>query len=153
MTTTLFRCTGMGGPETRLDRFGGHDLVWWLIVGALGAAWYFFLYLPQTQRNQMLNGRLQVLESQLEAEAIELKRVKREVNDLQRNDPQAWERAARARLGWLKANEVLDVQAWRREQIAAGRPDPLPDSDPKPGPEHASYPAEQALTSLKWPNP
>lgn len=126
VTTAMFRCEGMGRQSSGHDRFGWHDLAWWVVVGAVAAAWYFMLYEPQRQRNQMLRGRLDVLKSQLKAEETELNRVRREVTALESDDPQAWERAARARLGWLEPDEVLDVLRWRRDQIAAGHPDPLP---------------------------
>ena len=135
MTTALFRCGGMGRQSVRHDRLGAHDIAWWLVVGALGAAWYFMLFEPQRQRNEMLQGRLDVLNTQLMAEQIELRRMAREVRALERDDPRAWERAARARLGWLQPNEVLDVRRWRQERIAAGHPDPLPGMRPDPAEE------------------
>ncbi len=126
MTTTLFRCPGLSCQSADADRLGLHDLAWWLVMIAAVGAWYFMMYEPQQQRLQMLNGRTNVLDAQLKAEQIELNRVQREIKALKSNDIRAWERAARAALGWLKPGEITDIQAWRQQQIEEGLPDPSP---------------------------
>lgn len=125
VTSWVFRCRGLC-PEVRPeDSFGLHDLLFWVLFLALGAGWYFGQFEPQRQRNEMLTGRAKVLESQLKEERVELERLKRESVALQAGHPAAWERAARAQLGWLMPGETVDLQTWRQEKLEAGEPDPL----------------------------
>jgi hypothetical protein len=126
LTTAIFRCPGWARPASaKLEALGWHDLAFWLVLVSLGAAWYFFMCEPQRERNELLAGRLETLRAQLRAEQDDLARLRREIAGLKKGEPAAWERAARARLGWLKPGEVLDIAAWRREQIMAGRGDPF----------------------------
>lgn len=126
LTTRVFRCRGLSQQAPEQDKFGGHDAAYWIVFCALAAGWYFFLFEPQRQRNEMLIGRQDVLQSQLRAENVELRRLRNEMTLLQRKDPTAWERAARLKLGWLKPGEITDILAWRRASIAAGKGDPAP---------------------------
>ncbi|MCZ7644499.1 MAG: hypothetical protein M5U26_04315 [Planctomycetota bacterium] len=124
-TTRVFRCRGLCPQLRQEDGLGVHDLLWWVLLLALGGGWYFWAYEPQHQRNEMLEGRLKVLEAQLRAEEFELLRAQREVLALEGNHPDAWERAARAKLGWLLPGEITDQAEWRRAKIEAGEQDPL----------------------------
>lgn len=126
LTTRVFRCRGLAQQSPEGDRFGGHDAAYWIVFTALAAAWFFFLFQPLRQRNEMLRGRKDVLEAQSRAEEIELRRLRSEMTMLERKDPGAWERAARVKLGWLKPGEITDILAWRRQSIAAGKGDPAP---------------------------
>lgn len=126
LTTRVFRCRGLAQQSLEGDRFGGHDAAYWIVFCALAAAWFFFLFQPLRQRNEMLRGRKDVLEAQSRAEEIELRRLRNETAMLERKDPGAWERAARVKLGWLKPGEITDILAWRRQSIAAGKGDPAP---------------------------
>lgn len=130
MTTRIFRCRGLAMSSPEHDRFGGLDAACVIVFCALAAGWYFFVFEPQRLRNQMLQGRQEVLQAQLRSEAIELRRLRREMAQLERKDPAAWERAARGKLGWLKPGEIIDVVAWRKESVAAGRGDPAPPPRP-----------------------
>jgi len=125
LTTRIFKCRGLAPQPLQHDQFGVHDVVFWLVFASLGAAWYFFLLEPQRQRNAMLQGRLTVLNAQQRAEDVELRRLRRELDLLRKGDTQAWERAARKRLGWLLPGEETNIQAWRRKRIEAGQGDPL----------------------------
>ncbi|MCW8131524.1 MAG: hypothetical protein KIS92_14335 [Planctomycetota bacterium] len=158
LTTRVFRCRGLSLQSPEQDKFGGHDAAYWIVFCALAAGWFFFLFEPQRQRNEMLRGRQDVLQSQLRAESVELRRLRNEINLLQSKDPTAWERAARQKLGWLKPGEVTDVLAWRRASIAAGKGDPAPPPRiVRPGPavprRAPNAPAPQAVTQRNAPAP
>lgn len=125
LTTQLFRCGGLAPSPEQHDRVGWHDAAFWLVVAAIGAAWYFMLFQPQRQRNGMLGAREQVLQTQVRAERAELDRLRRELALLKSGAKTSWEMAARAKLGWLEPGEVLDLEAWRKRRIAAGKGDPF----------------------------
>lgn len=125
-TTRIFRCQGLAEQPDDSERFGWSDLLGWILFGTAVAAWYFMLFQPKRQRNDILRGRQDVLGARIQAERIEWNRLKREAADLENGTVAAWERAARTQLGWVTPGEVVDIRAWRREEIAAGRPDPLP---------------------------
>jgi hypothetical protein len=115
LTTRIFRCQGLAPSSERHDRVGGHDVFFWLAFLSVGAAWYFLLFEPTCQRNNMLAGRLAVLRAQAKAEQQEQARLKLGIQSLLHGQPDAWERAARAQLGWLEPGEVTDRDTWRRE--------------------------------------
>lgn len=125
LTTQLFRCGGLASSPAQHDRIGWHDAAFWLVVTALGAAWYFMLFQPQRQRNAMLEAREQVLQAQVRAEQAELDRLRRELALLKSGAKSSWEMAARAKLGWLEPGEMLDLEAWRKRRIAEGKGDPF----------------------------
>jgi hypothetical protein len=114
VTSQIFRCHGLQAISERADRLGCHDLAYWLIFVAVLCAWFLFLFVPQRQRLTNLSERQQVLCAQLKAEKRELVRLERSIKDLTRGDPQAWERAARGKLGWLQPGEVTDIVAWNQ---------------------------------------
>jgi hypothetical protein len=114
LTTQLFRCRGLAPTPPGAERFNRRELLFWILFIALGAGWYFLHWQPVRQRNAMLSGRLTVLEAQRHAEELQLARVRREILTLERGKPDAWERAARAKLGWLKPGEAVDVAVWLR---------------------------------------
>jgi hypothetical protein len=114
LTTQLFRCRGLAPTPPGAERFNRRELLFWALFIALGAGWYFLHWGPVRERNAMLSGRLTVLEAQRRAEELQLARVRRESLTLERGWPDAWERAARARLGWLKPGEAVNLSAWLR---------------------------------------
>jgi len=114
LTTQLFRCRGLAPTPPGAERLGRREFLFWVLFIALGAGWYFLHWRPVRERNAMLSGRLTVLEAQHHAEELQLARVRREILTLERGRPEAWERAARARLGWLKPGEAVDLAAWLR---------------------------------------
>lgn len=110
--TSIFRCHGLQHTPADADRFGGHDLLYWILFVGLLSVWFLFLFAPQHERLSMLEGRRQVLGTHMGLEKRELKRLQRSIDDLARGDPQAWERAARGRLGWVEPGEVTDLASW-----------------------------------------
>lgn len=121
LSTLLFRCGGLAAATPEAERPANRDVAVWVICVSMLAAWYFFVFDPVRERNAMLRGRLSVLTSQCRAEQTELARVQREVQSLRRGQPQAWERAARLQLGFLKPGETTDLVAWRRQHPEAAR--------------------------------
>lgn len=120
LTTRIFRCRGLEPQPLRDEREGAHDALLVLLSVLLLAGWYYFCFEPLRERNAMLAGRLDVLRAQQRAEERELARLKRETEQLASGDPLAWERAARARLGWLRPGEVVDLAGGRRSGGKAG---------------------------------
>jgi hypothetical protein len=116
LTSQIFRCPGLDSPAPDADRLGLHDIAYWLIFLSLGTGWFLFLFVPQRERLKWLEGRQQVLTSHIQAEKKELARLQRSIQDFAQNDPLAWERAARLRLGWVAPGEVVDVRRLRVEQ-------------------------------------
>jgi hypothetical protein len=114
MTSRIFRCHGLQSTSEQSDQIGCHDLAYWLIFVAILCAWFVLLFAPQRERLANLAERQNVLCAHLKAEKRELQRLDRSINDLTNGDPQAWERAARGRLGWLQPGEVTDVVAWNQ---------------------------------------
>ena len=114
MTSQIFRCHGLQSISARADKIGCHDLAYWLIFVAVLCAWFLLLFAPQRERLTNLAERQIMLSAHLKAEKRELQRLDRSINDLTRGDPQAWERAARGRLGWMQPGEVTDIVAWNQ---------------------------------------
>jgi len=110
--TSIFRCKGLQHTPADADRFGGHDLLYWILFVGFLSGWFLFLFAPQHERLMMLEGRREVLGTHLTLEKRELKRLQRSIDDLARGDPHAWERAARGRLGWVEPGEVTDLASW-----------------------------------------
>jgi hypothetical protein len=110
--TSIFRCKGLQHTPADADRFGGHDLLYWILFVGILSGWFLFLFAPQHERLSMLEGRRQVLGTHMALEKRELKRLQRSIDDLARGDPHAWERAARGRLGWVEPGEVTDLASW-----------------------------------------
>jgi len=108
-TSQIFRCPGLQTVSPGADNLGLHDLAYWAIFLAVLAAWILFVFAPQTERLGMLEERSSVLKTHLRAEKRELARLQRSIKNLQQGDPQAWERAARGRLGWLEPGEITDL--------------------------------------------
>jgi hypothetical protein len=111
--TSIFRCQGLQHTPSDADGFGFHDIAWWLIFIAILGGWFVFLFGPQRERLNMLDGRREVLVTHLSAERRELKRLESSISALTKGDPTAWERAARARLGWLEPGETTDLSQQR----------------------------------------
>jgi hypothetical protein len=114
ITSQIFRCQGLDGAPSRADQLGLHDVAWWLLFILAVCAWFLLLFAPQRQRLNNLAEREQVLRGHMQAEKRELARLQRSINALLRNDPFAWERAARGRLGWVEPGEATDAAAWSR---------------------------------------
>jgi hypothetical protein len=117
-TETVFRCLGLRKRLAEEDRWGLHDVAYLLITTTVLALWYFAWYAPMRGRGEVLNGRADELQGRLIAAERELYRVRSGLEALRKSDPEAWERAARVHLGWLKPGEVSDVPAWRRTHQA-----------------------------------
>lgn len=83
--------------------------------------WYFAWYAPAVRRVRMLEARAESLRGTLTAAKRELYRVRTDSAALRRSEPQAWERAARVRLGWLAPGEINDVTSWRRAEEEENR--------------------------------
>ena len=116
-TSQIFRCPGLDTPPADADRIGGQDFAFWLIFLSLIAAWFLFLFAPQRERLKLLESRQQVLTAHLALEKREHVRLQRSTQELMKNDPLAWERAARGRLGWVAPGEVVDVRNWRAARV------------------------------------
>jgi len=114
VTSQIFRCHGLQSISERADKIGCHDLAYWLIFVASLCAWFLMLFAPQRERLENLAERQHVLCAHLKAEKRELQRLTRSISDLTHGDAQAWERAARSRLGWLQPGEVTDIVAWNQ---------------------------------------
>ena len=110
----MFRCHGLDDSPSRADRLGLHDIAWWLIFVVAICAWFLLLFAPERQRLNNLVEREQMFRGHLKAEKRELARLKRSIDELAHNDPYAWERAARGRLGWVEPGELTDVVAYAR---------------------------------------
>ncbi|MCY3017710.1 MAG: hypothetical protein NTW87_01585, partial [Planctomycetota bacterium] len=123
ITAKVFRCPGLERVAPDADRLGAHDIAYWLVFVAVIAGWFLFLYAPERERLSMLEGRHQTLTGHLAAERRELARLQRSIKDLTRGDPQAWERAARGRLGWVEPGEITDLKN------GIPKPPPKPGSD------------------------
>ena len=106
--TSIFRCHGLQYVAPNADSIGGHDLFYWCGFLGLLSAWFLFLYSPQCRRFEKLTGRQQALSLQLSTDKKALVRLQQGIGNLKSGDPLAWERAARARLGWLEPGETLD---------------------------------------------
>jgi hypothetical protein len=113
VTAQVFRCPGLQSVPPDADRLGAHDLVYWFAFVGVAAAWFLCLFAPQQERLSLLEDRRKVLTSHLEAEQREQARLRRSIRDLSRGDPQAWERAARGRLGWVEPGEITDLSRGR----------------------------------------
>jgi hypothetical protein len=90
-------------------------LVWAALFAAFAALWWLGWQAPAARRTALLEGRTAELRGRLTAAERELYRIHAGLDELQRAEPEAWERAARARLGWLAPDEIVDVPAWRRK--------------------------------------
>jgi hypothetical protein len=127
VTSQIFRCHGLEQSSGRTDSLGCHDILYWLLFCSALSAWFLFIFVPQRERVEHLQGRLDSLKTHVQAERKELQRAQRGIKDLERNAPDAWERAARSRLGWMEDGEVLDVVGWRhnhkRNQIRLSSPE------------------------------
>ena len=110
----MFRCHGLDDSSARGDLFGLHDVAWWLVFVVALCAWFLLLFAPQRERLDNLTEREQTLRGHMFAEKRELARLHRSIDELTRNDPYAWERAARGRLGWVEPGELTDLVAWTR---------------------------------------
>jgi len=135
-TSQIFRCPGLQAVPPDADKLGVHDLAYWVIFLAVLAAWFLFVFAPQTERLGMLEERCQVLKTHLRAEKRELLRLQRSIKDLQHGDPQAWERAARGRLGWVEPGEITDLSRGLPPRQPNGSSDALKKPEPalKPPP-------------------
>lgn len=121
-TSQIFRCPGLETPPPNADRLGGQDLAFWLVFVALLSGWFLFYFAPQRDRLKQLEGRQQMLTTHLQAEKRELLRMQRSTQELMKDNPLAWERAARGRLGWISPGEVVDVKSWRPTRVAPQNP-------------------------------
>lgn len=131
--TSIFRCHGLQYVAPNADSIGGHDVFYWCGFLVLLSGWFLFLYSPQCRRFEKLTGRQQALSLELSSEKKELSRLQQGIGNLKSGDPLAWERAARARLGWLEPGETLDAA---RLQIDARNASPYlanPRMAPRPG--------------------
>jgi hypothetical protein len=113
-------------------------------------AWFLLLFAPQRERLNNLIEREHVLRGHTLAEKHELARLQRSIAELTKNNPFAWERAARGRLGWVEPGEITDVVAWTRSHAtrtpastpgAAPPPQPLAPIGPLPRPQIPPLPA------------
>jgi hypothetical protein len=111
LTTAVFRCRGLDTEERPAPAEPRRALFFWTAFLLVVTAWYLFLFDPTREKNELLRARLLQLEGQLRAEETDLRRTKDEVRALVENDRRAWERAARAQLGWLKPGELLNPPA------------------------------------------
>jgi hypothetical protein len=134
VTSQIFRCRGIQYNQPASDRFGNHDLLHWVVFLTVLAVWFTFLFLPQRERVELLTGRLSSLGMQQKEEQKELQRLQSGIAALLKNDPNAWERAARGHLGWLEPGEMTDMRAWNqnRAQAQSIQPTPPPSQPNKP---------------------
>ena len=132
VTSHLFRCHGLQTIPSDADRFGAHDLAWWIVFLAVISGWFLFIFAPQSERLGMLKDRHTVLCSQLKENTKELQRLRRGISDLAGGDANAWERAARGRLGWLEPGELTDVVAWNQMRVSMEKPVAAPGNTLKP---------------------
>ncbi|MGD0092532.1 MAG: hypothetical protein ABSE73_21665 [Planctomycetota bacterium] len=130
VTSQIFRCPGLQPVPHNADNLGVHDLAYWVIFLAVMAAWFLFVFAPQAERLGMLAERTKVLKTHLEAEKRELARLQRSLKQLQQNDPQAWERAARGRLGWVEPGEITDLSHGLSSRQAGNSPAAPPEPRP-----------------------
>ena len=149
VTSQIFRCPGLQPVPPNADKLGAHDLAYWFIFLAVMGAWFVFVLAPQAERLGMLAERTKVLKTHLGAEKRELARLQRSIKELQRNDPQAWERAARGRLGWVEPGEMTDLShglpAGQSGSGPAAPPEPKAAPKPLPAPSRPAIPALPAL--------
>lgn len=145
LTTQIFRCGGLSTQTEQGDRVNLLEVASWLIFFCLASGWYFFVFQPQRQRNELLTGRMEVLNAQANAEEVELNRVRREVNALEKGNKQAWERAARLQLGWIKPGEYLNLADARRGLPSFAQSQGLPRSSGAPRPNPAPAPARPPI--------
>jgi len=117
VTSQIFRCQGLDHVSPGADRLGTHDVFYWLVFTAAISGWYLFHFAPQRERLQALNERRHTLDVHLREESRELRRLTRGIRDLTANDPTAWERAARGKLGWLEPGELTDMVKWSRNRV------------------------------------
>ncbi|MFH0939401.1 MAG: hypothetical protein V1899_08995 [Planctomycetota bacterium] len=127
VTSQIFHCRGLQSVPITADRLGTHDLAYWIIFLTALAGWFLFLFAPQHEHLRMLKDRAGVLTAHLNAEQKEMSRLQCGISDLQRNNPRAWERAARGQLGWVESGEMLDMITWN--QTRAQSP-PVPVAPP-----------------------
>ena len=150
ITSQIFRCHGLDASPSRGDRLGLHDVAWWMLFIAALCAWFLWLFAPQRERLNNLTEREHVLRGHMQAEKRELARLRRSIAELTRDNPFAWERAARGRLGWVEQGEITDVVAWSHNHAlrvpapspgAAPPPQPLTPIGPLPRPRIPALPA------------
>jgi len=124
VTSQIFRCKGLDHVSPQADRLGTHDLFYWILFISAISAWYLYLFIPQKERLTALHDRRHTLEVHLREENKERRRLERGIRALFANDPTAWERAARGKLGWVEPGELTDMVAWRRNRVVPMPPVP-----------------------------
>jgi hypothetical protein len=121
VTSQIFRCHGLERSSGRCENLGTHDILYWFLFVTAISGWFLFVFIPQRERLENLQGRNATLGAHVKAERKELKRAQRGIRDLERGEPDAWERAARGRLGWMEEGEIVDVVGWQQSRNLAMR--------------------------------
>ncbi|MCX7804715.1 MAG: septum formation initiator family protein [Planctomycetota bacterium] len=98
----------MGMPSSRLENGSGKfDWTFWVLTAALAAAWSGLWLFPGKRQVEELTEKRAALRAEVSELRSRLRMARRGLAALQNNDPLAWERVARTRLGWMAPGEVL----------------------------------------------
>ncbi len=100
------RITGI--PSSRVEGRGGKfDATFWVLTVAMAAVWYGLWLFPGKRQAEELEGKLAALRVEVSDLRSRLRIARRGLEALQKDDPLAWERVARTKLGWIAPGEVL----------------------------------------------